>query len=125
MKQLLPVAVATLCLLVSASCGGSDSLTGEMTATTSQFVETLKGIDSKEAAEAAAPKLKEIAAQMKAIQTKVEALPKEEQEALTKKAEGNKEMNEITTGMMNEMRRLMKDPEIAAVLGPVMDAMDN
>ncbi len=115
--------IALLCLFLPTSCGGG-SLADEMTDATVEFVDTLKGIDSKESAEAAAPKLKEITKKMKSLQSEMEALPEAEREALGKELEGNKKMTELTGGMMDQIFRLMKEPDLSAVLSPILEGLN-
>ncbi len=115
------LAPAFLTLIVSCGGGGTDSLVEESMTELDSFLTTMESIGSKESAEAAAPKLKEIAARFKALGEKVEALPEEEKKALeaTMKAESK----ELEERMKKMMMGLVAKPEAFAVLGPILEEM--
>ena len=125
MKNLMTVAIATILLSLSPSCGGADSLSNDAMDATKEFVELLEGIDSKESAEAAGPQLKEVAARMKALQGKMEALSEEERKEMQAAVESSEEGKELQERMIGAMGKLMMSPEIGQALAPVMEALDN
>jgi hypothetical protein len=86
-----------------------------------EFADTFEKIKDKASAEKAKPKLVDLTKRFKKLNEQgrkiVDALPKEEQEALQKKYKDD--LEKVTKRLIAETGRLNKDPEIQAVLKEV------
>lgn len=123
MKIMQSILIPALLLLIAACGSSSDSLSDEMTSQMGELVNTLKGIDSVESANASKEELTKVVAEFSALSAKAEALSDEERAALEAEGKDSEEIKELTKSMSAEMMRLMTKPEIAAVIGPILEKM--
>ena len=143
-KGLLFAGVATLAI-VAVSCDKADkpaaaptaaekpaaltpldeakTLLGTLSKSLEKVVTTLEGVTDKASAETAAATIKSVSAELKSLTPKAQAiketLPDADKQAM--ETEAMPAMKPWMGRMSEVMQKVMADPEVASVLGPVMN----
>ena len=130
MARFLALLIPIVVLFGIAACGGGEShedLARESVSTFKEFGNTLERVTDKASAEGHVKELDELVTKIDDLQARMEKLgtplDSKEAEAMTKNLES--EMGEAMAKISRELARIAQNPELSAVIGPVLERMDD
>jgi len=126
MPRLLAVLFSLVSLLSLPACGDPthEDVARDAISLMNEFSGVLAKITDKASAQKHVKELEELSTKIKAQRERMEKMPapsEKDEEAMAKKLEGD--MNAAMQKMMTEATRIAQDPEIMAVVGPVLEKM--